>query len=155
MTAPAEMVGEPDICLVVLALVTTPAIAQTPQSADQKAILDAYARMNAAPNPNLQPVETLTCEQVLAEMTAAGRQMSGQLDPSFSANAQALHDQATGKAPPQSVDPATAAANRAKFDQIGGQLAGATQSIDLQRMIAVNDRFEARKCPAPTGPRPQ
>lgn len=143
-------------CLLALALLATPAFAQTPQSADQRAILDAYSRMNAAPNPNLQPVETLTCEQLLAEMTAAGRQMSGQLDPSIGANAQALHDQAMGKAPPPSSDPATAAAaNRAKFDQLGAQIAGSTRGIDLQRMMAVNDRFTAQNCPAPIGPPPQ
>ncbi|MEQ1607829.1 MAG: hypothetical protein ABL956_02495 [Hyphomonadaceae bacterium] len=141
------------LCLLVFAFLATPALAQTPQSADQKAILDAYARMSAAPNPNLQPIEALTCEQMLVEMTAAGRQMSGQLDPSFAANAQALHEQATGKGAPPSADPA-AAANRRRFDQLGGQLAGSMQGIDLQRMMALNDRFMAQKCPAPVGPPP-
>lgn len=141
------------ICLIVTAcaLFTAPAFAQgTQPTADQKAILDAYARMNAAPNPNLQPVETLTCEQMLAEMTIAGRQMSGQLDPSFAANAQALHDQATGKAPPPGGNSAAgAAANRAQFDRLGGQLANSMQGIDLQRMAAVGDRLAAQKCPTP------
>lgn len=146
------------ICLIVTvcALLATPAFAQgTPQSADQKALLDAYARMNAAPNPNLQPVETLTCEQMMVEMTVAGRQMSGQLDPSFAANAQALHDQATGKAPSGGNDAAAAARNRAKTDQVGAQVANATQGIDLQRMAAVSDRFDTQKCSTPTEPVPQ
>ena len=47
------------------------------------------------------------------------------------------------------------ARNRAKTDQVGAQVANATQGIDLQRIMAVGDRFETQKCPTPTGPAPQ
>lgn len=139
-------------------LLTPPALAQgTQPSADRQAMLDMQARLNAAPNPNLQPVETLTCDQMLVEMTAAGQRMNSQLDPSFATNAKSLHDQAMGKeAPPPGGASAEAAANnRGRVDQLGGQLATSMQGIDVQRMMAIGNRFSAQKCPTPAGPSPQ
>lgn len=106
-------------------LLTAPALAQgTQPNADRQAMLDMQARLNAAPNPKLRPVETLTCEQMLVEMTGAGQRMNNQLDPSFATNAKSLHDQAMGKAPPPGGASAEAAANkRGRVDQLGGRLA--------------------------------
>ena len=120
-------------------------------------MLDMQARLNAAPNPNLQPVETLTCEQMLVEMTGAGQRMNSQLDPSFATNAKSLHDQAMGKTspPPGGASAEAAANNRGRVDQLGGQLATSMQGIDVQRMMAIGNRFSAQKCPTPTGPSPQ
>lgn len=137
-------------------LLTPPALAQgTQPSADRQAMLDMQARLNAAPNPNLQPVETLTCDQMLVEMTAAGQRMNSQLDPSFATNAKSLHDQGMGKAPPPGGASAEAAANnRGRVDQLGGQLAISMQGIDVQRMMAIGNRFSAQKCLTPPGPSP-
>ena len=144
-------------CLVVLsafAMAAAPSLAQQTPSADQQTLLDAQKRMNAAPDPTLQPVETLTCEQMLAEMHAAGLKMKAQMDPSFAANAQAQYDQMRNAAP-QPATAEQAAANRAQRDRMGAQVVGSMQGIDLQRMMAVNTRFSAQKCPAPSGPPPQ
>jgi len=87
-------------------------------------------------------------------MTVAGQRMNSQLDPSFATNAKSLHDQAMGKAPPPpgGASAEAAANNRERVDQLGGQLATSMQGIDVQRMMAIGDRFSVQKCPAPTGP---
>jgi hypothetical protein len=54
---------------------------------------DMEARLNAAPDPTLQPVEEITCEQMYSELMVAGQQMNAQLDPNFATNAQAMQDQ--------------------------------------------------------------
>jgi hypothetical protein len=53
----------------------------------------AFTAMCAAPAEaqTLPPVETMTCEQMQAELTVAGQQMSSQLDPEFAAEAQRMH----------------------------------------------------------------
>ena len=144
-------------CLVVLsafAITAAPSLAQQTPSADQQALLDAEKRMNGPADMSLQPVETLTCEQMLAEMHAAGRKMSQQMDPSFAANAQEQYEQMRNPTP-QPATAEQAAANRAQRDRMGAQVVGSMQGIDLQRMMAVNTRFSSQKCPAPSGPPPQ
>jgi hypothetical protein len=128
--------------------------AQQQPTRDQQILLDAQKRMNGPADPNAQPVETMTCAQMLAEMSAAGAKMSGQLDPSFAANARSQYEQMRSGTP-GAATPEAAAANRARRDQMGAQVVGAMQGIDIQRMQAINTRFSAQKCPAPTGPSPQ
>lgn len=139
------------LCMLALgcALLAAPGGAQTPQqTADQKALADIQARMNAAPNTALPPVSTLTCAQMVAELGAAGSKMSSQLDPSLAANAQALQDQIRSGTP-QPATQAQVAENHARINQIGGQVAGAMQGIDLQRMMALSDAFSAKGCKTP------
>ena len=51
---------------------------------------------NAA-QANLAPVDTMTCDQMQAEMTADGQVMSHQLDPQFGVDAQAQYNEAMQK----------------------------------------------------------
>jgi hypothetical protein len=46
----------------------------------------------AAEAATLPPVDTMSCEQMNAEMMVAGQQMNSQLDPSFAGNVQAYQD---------------------------------------------------------------
>lgn len=125
--------------------------AQQPPTRDQQVLLDAQKRMSGPADPTLQPVNTLTCDQMLAEMHAAGVKMRQQMDPNFASNVQSQYDKMRNP----SAAPATAeaaAANRAQRDQMGAQVVGSMQGIDMQRMQAINTRFSTQKCPAPTGP---
>lgn len=145
--------------LTIACLLAAPATAQQTQAQqDRQALLDAQARMNAAPDLTKQPVATLTCAQMLAEMSGAGRMMSQQLDPTFAANAQALQREAlSGNTNPNAGQPPTAAQaqqNIERTDHLAAQVVGSMQGIDIQRMAAISDRFEAQKCPTPTGPAP-
>jgi hypothetical protein len=54
---------------------------------------DMQARLNAAPDPTLTPVEELSCDQMYNELMVTGQQMNAQMDPSFADNAQAMQDQ--------------------------------------------------------------
>ncbi len=145
-------------CLVALTLCAagcaSPTLAQNQPTRDQQVLLDAQKRMNGPADPSLQAVNTLTCDQMLAEMHAAGVKMRAQMDPSFAANAQSQYDKMrSGAAGPATAE--AAAANRAQRDQMGAQVVGSMQGIDMQRMQAINTRFSAQKCPTPTGPPPQ
>lgn len=139
------------LCILALgcALLAAPALAQTPQAeADLKALRDIEARMNGPVDTALPPVASLTCEQMLAELGVAGMKMKGQLDPSFAANAAALQKEATT---PRAA-PATAeemARNHARVNQVGGQLAGSMQGIDVQRMMALSTQMSAKNCKTP------
>jgi len=113
-------------------------------------LADVQARMDAPADTTLPPVETLSCEQILAEMTTAGQLMNSQLDPSFAANAQALqNDVQDARAPARGTEAAAAEANRQRIGAISGQVADSTAGIDLQRMMALSDRFAAERCPTP------
>lgn len=143
-------------CLVILTLSLAACVSPTlPQqqtvTADQQVMLDAQKQMNGPVDATLQPVETLTCDQMTAELHAAGLKMSQQMDPSLAASAQSQLDQMrSGKAGPATAE--AAAANRAQRDRMSAQVVGSMQGIDLQRMQALNTRFTAQKCPTPTGP---
>lgn len=157
---------------------------QTPQSIrDGEQLRDQIQeRLNAAPNPALQPVDTLTCDQMFAEMFTAGQQMSGQLDPSFGANVQDMRDDmdrqrnaAMGQSAgtmaacmipgmgmacmaAQQAQAARGAAqaeqNRQQMNTITGQVLDSTQGIDLGRMQAVGDRWSQQNCQPPEGAPP-
>jgi len=132
-------------------LVSLPAIAQQTQAEKDRALLlDAEKRMNAAPDPTKQAVNTLTCEQMLTEMSMAGRLMSQQLDPTFAANAQALQrDALSGNANAAPATAAEAQKNRDRTDRAAAQVVGSMQGIDIQRMAALSQRFSEQKCPTP------
>src|SRR5690349_9629654 len=57
----------------------------------------------------LPPVDSMTCDQMLAEMTTAGQQMSSHLDPQFGVEANAMAQEAQQKqreAQQQAMNPA-------------------------------------------------
>lgn len=139
------------LCLIALgcSLLATPALAQTPQPAtDLKPLTDLQAQMNAAPNPALPPVASLSCEQMTAEMVVAGARMNSQLDPTFAANAAQLQKEAST---PRAALPTAEemAKNHARVNEVGGQLASSMQGIDIQRMMALSNQFTAKNCKTP------
>ena len=75
------------------AFFATPADAQQGGTAPvPESMANVMNQMNGPADPTRQPVETLTCDQMYAEMFTAGQQMNAQLDPSFAANAQAMQN---------------------------------------------------------------
>ena len=135
-----------------VSLAAAPAFAQNEQQQQLQQRLDEMR--NAPSDPSLQAVETLTCEQMLAEMTSAGQRMTAQMDPSMAANAQALNQQMQSGRRANSSRPteAEAAANRQRIATIGNQVADSMQGVDVNRMMAISDRFQSQNCPTPTGP---
>src|SRR5688572_31758524 len=141
----------------------------------------AFTAMCATPADaqTLPPVETMTCEQMQAEMTVAGQQMSAQLDPEFAAEAQRMHaeSQAASNARPSIVGgigqgiacslpgvayacmanqaaqaqnaQAEAAQNQARMNAQMDRLNASMVGIDQQRMMAVSDRFTEQRCETP------
>ncbi len=105
----------------------------------------------------LPAVDTLNCEQMTAELMVAGQTMSGQLDPEFATEAQAMHDEMTGaNAAAAAGMPAGAAATAAcaagvpgacaglQANQRAQAAAGMTQAADHQaRMAAQMGRLQA------------
>jgi hypothetical protein len=133
----------------------------------------AFTAMCATPADaqTLPPVETMTCEQMQAEMTVAGQQMSAQLDPEFAAEAQRMHaeSQAASNARPSIVggigqgiacslpgvayacmaNQAAQAQNQARMNAQMDRLNASMVGIDQQRMMAVSDRFTEQRCETP------
>ena len=141
----------------------------------------AFVAMCATPADaqTLPPVETMTCEQMQAEMMVAGQQMNAQLDPEFAAEAQRMHaeNQAASSARPSMVGgigtgiacsipgvayacmanqaaqaqnaQAQAAENHARMGAQVDRLNASMAGIDQQRMMAVSDRFEQQRCETP------
>jgi hypothetical protein len=114
----------------------------------------ALAQQDVAQAP--PPVESMTCEQMTAEITAAGQRMSAQLDPEFAREAQAMSDQAQqasrgqGQAPQGARAQAQAAeANRARHEAQTGRLNASMEGLDQQRLMALSERFEAEGCEVP------
>ena len=124
---------------------------------------------SAAPLP---PVDSMNCDQMIAEMTTAGRQMNGQLDPQFGVEANAMMDEAQQKqrqAQQRAMNPACfipfvgmvcaaqqqqqaqadaprqQALMQAQMDRLNNSMAG----IDQQRMMAMSNRFQAQHCQTP------
>ena len=132
------------------------------------------AQSEAAAPP---PVDTMTCDQMLAEMTGAGRQMNSQLDPQFGVEAQAMAQEAQQKqrqaqsqamgmgvmcAIPivgmacmagQQQQAAQAqqqtAANQQRMQAQMDRLDASMAGIDQNRMMAMSNRFEAQHCQSP------
>lgn len=134
-----------------VSLAAAPAFAQTEQERLQQRM---EAARNAPSDPSLQPVDTLTCDQMLAEMTDAGRRMTSQMDPSMASNAQAMNQQMQSRSR-GNLGRATAAeaqANRERTATMGNQVMDSMQGVDINRMMAVSERFQSERCPTPTGP---
>lgn len=123
------------------------------------------------------PVETMTCDQMTAEMVTAGQQMNGQLDPEFAREAQAMNDemqssQRQGMAVGVGTGIACSipgvgmacmaaqqaqAANRAREAEANqqrmaaqvGRLNNSMAGLDQNRLMAISDRYEQMRCQAP------
>ncbi|MEQ1492795.1 MAG: hypothetical protein ABL871_04905 [Terricaulis sp.] len=140
---------------VCVSLAAAPAFAQNEQQQHLQQRLEEMR--NAPSDPSLQAVDTLTCDQMMAEMMSAGQRMNAQMDPTMAANAQALQAETQGRgAGPNTPRPteAQAAANRERMAGLGNQVMDSTQGIDMNRMMAVSDRFQSEHCPTPQGPQP-
>lgn len=134
-----------------VSLAAMPALAQNEQQQQLQQRLEAM--QNAPSDPSLPAVNTLTCDQMMAEMMSAGQRMSGQMDPSMGANAQALNQQMQSGQRSNRGRPteAEAAANREQMATMGNQMADSMQGIDVNRMMAISDRFQSERCPTPDG----
>lgn len=122
----------------------------------------------------LPPVDSMTCDQMMAEMTSAGQQMHGQLDPQFGVEANAMQQEAQQKqreAMQQAANPvcyipflgmtcaaqqqqqqqqaqADAPRQQARMQAQMNRLNNSMAGIDQNRMQAMSSRFEAQHCQA-------
>jgi len=107
----------------------------------------------AAQQAPLPAVETMTCDQMLAEMTTAGQQMNAQLDPEFARQAQQDAQQLQGGGNSGAPDSRQAAAdaerNRANRAAQVGRVQDAMVGLDQNRLMALMERFESERCPTP------
>ena len=119
-----------------VSLAAPPAFAQTEQERLQQRLEEMR---NAPSDASLQAVDTMTCDQLLAEMTSAGQRMTSQMDPSMAANAQALNEQMqtarNGRGNRGRPTEAEAAANREQMATMGSQVADSMQGVDLNRQF--------------------
>lgn len=155
----------------VLAFVCTAAVAQETQA---PAIPPQAADMQTVPPP---AVETMTCEQMNAEMMEAGRRMSAQMDPEFSTEAQAMYEEAQrsrNSAVAQGVGTSIACSipgvgmacmaaqqaqaaraqqeqqeHMARMDAQMQRLQSSMQGIDQQRMMQITNRHQQMGCQTP------
>jgi hypothetical protein len=126
----------------------------------------------------LPPVETMTCDQMLAEMTVAGQKMNSQLDPEFAKEAQAMADQAQSAGSAGSMIGGVGSAiacsipgvslicgigaqmgamsqqgaseeHMARLQAQMARLEKAMEGLDMARMQMMSERFEAQKCQVP------
>lgn len=136
-------------------LAASPAFAQT----EEQRLQQQLEQMRSAPSdPTLPAVNTLTCDQMLAEMTTAGQRMHSQMDPSMAANAESLRAETQGEGRNANSPRPTAAesaATRERMAGLGNQVMSSTQGIDMNRMMAVSERFQSQRCPTPQGMAPQ
>lgn len=112
--------------------------------------VDAAAQDGAAP----PPVETMTCEQMVVELTGAGQTMTAQLDPEFATEAQAMHDEAQagaggGRQPNRSEAAAQVESNHARIRAQEQRLQASMAGLDQQRLMALAARFEDLGCETP------
>ena len=147
----------------------------------------AFAEPQVTPPPaaqaqqTLPPVDTMTCPQMQAEMTSAGQQMSGRLDPQFGVEAQAMAQETQEKqrqAQQQAMNPtcfipfvgmvcaaqqqqqaqqsqSQAAANQQRMQAQMNRLNTSMAGLDQQRLQAMSARFQAQHCQMPQGAAPQ
>ncbi|MBK8545066.1 MAG: hypothetical protein IPL62_16900 [Caulobacteraceae bacterium] len=135
-----------------VSLAAAPAFAQNQQQEHLQQRLEEMR--NAPSDPSLPAVNALTCDQMMAEMMSAGS--AERPDGSRSCIA-GLRDETQGRGVgPNAPRPteAQAAANRERMAGLGNQVMDSTQGIDMNRMMAVSDRFQSEHCPTPQGPQP-
>jgi hypothetical protein len=146
------------------------------------AALTALSLASLAVASELPAVETMTCDQMLAEMTVAGQQMNARLDPEFAREAQAMADQAQGPSTgavvggvgqaimcslpgiglfcaitSQATSMGQAGATEENIARMQAQmdrLQKAMEGLDMVRMQTMAERFEAQKCEVPQGDAP-
>lgn len=151
--------------------------AQIDTSRSEALASEMEARLNAAPDPTLPAVDTLSCEQMHAEMMVAGQQMQSQLDPSMETNITSLQADmqrqqrgamagamgaglmcavpGLGMACGAVMNAQMASQMRQgqqsqdRMDVIMGQMNDSTQGLDLARMQALNERWESQQCQMP------
>lgn len=138
--------------------------------------VSALAQPNSAGAPTqvqtLPAVDTMTCDQMQAELTTSGMQMHNQLDPQFGVEANAMAQEAQEKqrqAQQQAMNPACfipfvgmacaaqqqqqaqqaqadaprqQARMQAQMDRLNNSMSG----LDQQRLQALSQRFEAQHC---------
>jgi hypothetical protein len=125
----------------------------------------------------LPAVETMTCDQMLAELTVAGQKMNAQLGPEFAREAQAMADQAQGPSTGAVVGGVGQAiacsipgvslicgigAQMGAMSQQGAseehmarlqaqmeRMQKAMEGLDMERLQVMSERFEAQKCQVP------
>lgn len=143
-------------------------------------VASAIAQDTTTPAPDAAPlpaVDTLTCEQMQAEMMTAGQRMNSQLDPQFGVEAQAMANDAQQRqrsamtqgmgmsalcmipgagaacmaAQQAQIQQAQrdAAANQGRMQAQMDRLDASMEGIDQQRMMAISDRWESQHCQAP------
>ena len=131
----------------------------------------------AAPLP---AVDTLTCDQMMAEVTTAGQQMQAQMDPNMGAEIQTMRDTAAARqrqamtgavgaglmcAVPglgiacmaaqqaqMSQQMAHAQEDQAHMDHVTGSMHHAIPGIDHDRMMSIHDRSQSQHCQMPQAP---
>jgi hypothetical protein len=131
----------------------------------------------AVASDTLPAVETMTCDQMLAELTVAGQKMNSQMDPEFAREAQAMADQAQGPSTGAVVGgvgqaiacslpgigllcgvtaqmSGTEGASEEHMARLQAQmerLEKAMEGLDMARLQMMSERFEAQKCEVPQG----
>lgn len=137
-----------------------------------------FATPADAQDGTLPPVDTMNCDQMMAEMTVAGQQMNAQMDPEFAIEAQRMMDEAQARpsggqmamgigtgiacsipgvgmacmaaAQAQAVEGQRRAnEHNARMDAQMQRMETATAGIDMERMGAISTRFEEQECPTP------
>lgn len=94
-------------------------------------------------------VDTMSCEQMVAEMGMAGAQMNSQLDPAFAAEAQAQQQAAQGQQRQEGSYAEQAERNRERHDAQVGRLQSSMDGLDQARLMAMAARFEQLRCETP------
>lgn len=141
------------------------------------ALFCATAIANAA-DVALPPVDTMNCDQMMAELIVAGQKMNSQMDPEFAKEAQAMAAEAQGGvgagAIAQGVGMSVACAvpgvsmfcmaamqaqamsqgaqadqNMERMQAQAERMQKAMEGIDVDRMQALSERFEAQACKVP------
>ncbi len=126
----------------------------------------------------LPPVDTMNCDQMMAELIVAGQKMNSQMDPEFAKEAQAMAAKAQGGSGAGAIAQGIGmsltcavpgvgmfcmAAMQAQAMTQGAQseenmermlaqaerMQKAMDGIDIDRMQALSERFEAQACKVP------
>lgn len=136
----------------------------------------AAAQETTSPGGAPPPVESMSCEQMTAEMIVAGQRMSAQMDPEFASEAQAMHDEAqAGQRGAMATGMGTSAlcsvpglgmacmaAQQAQAARMQAQqqehmermdaqidrLNASMEGLDQQRLMAMNERYQELGCQA-------
>lgn len=135
-------------------------------------------RIAVAADAALPAVETMNCDQMMGEMIVAGQKMNSQMDPEFAREAQAMADQARGASSAGAMmsgvgsavacslpgislicgvsaqmgamnQGAMAEENIARMQAQAERLQRAMEGLDMERLQAMSERFEAQKCQVP------